>query len=174
MKRLQRAGYVVFAVCMAGCTPALDWREFIAEGSGLVTTFPCRPDRHARDVVVAGATARMEMLACEAGKSTFALGFLDVADPTRVAVAMVELRSALLANVQGGQPGLVPAVVGGMTLNSQALRLEVVGRLPDGVTVDVHAQFFVKGLRVYQATVIGHHPSSQTVETFFGGLKFPS
>jgi hypothetical protein len=159
---------------MAGCAPAFDWREFVAEGAGLVTAFPCRPDRLARDVVVAGAKARMEMLACEAGKSTFALSFVDIADPTRVTVAMVELRSGLLANVRGGQPGLVPAVVGGMTPNSQAMRLEALGRLPDGVTVEVHAQFFVKGLRIYQATVIGRRPSSQTVETFFGGLKFPS
>jgi len=40
--------------------------------------------------------------------------------------------------------------------------------------VQEHAAFFVHGLRVYSATVIGAQPSPQAVELFFGGLKFPA
>ena len=60
-----------------------------------------------------------------------------------------------------------------MTPNPQALRLSVAGRLPDGSAVQEHAAFFTRGLRVYQATVIGAQLSPPAVETYFGALRFP-
>jgi hypothetical protein len=116
----------------------------------------------------------MELLVCSAGGSTFALGFVDIADPVRVTPALGELRDVMLANVNGAAGRVVPAQVTGMTPNPQALRLATSGRLPDGAPVQAEAMFFVKGLRVYQATVIGTAPAPQVIETFFGGLKFPS
>lgn len=173
MKLAQLSGAALLAACGTACTPAFDWREFMAEGSGVVATFPCRPDRHARDVVVADSKVRMEMLVCKTGGQTFAISFLDVADPARVTATLVELRVVALANVQGVQPRVVPAQVTGMTPNTQAVRLAALGRLPDGAGVQAHALFFAKGLRVYQATVIGAQTAPGVVETFFGGLKFP-
>ena len=61
-----------------------------------------------------------------------------------------------------------------MTPNDQAGRMVVSGRLPDGAAVQEHALFFVRGLRVYSATVIGAKPVPQAVEIFFGGLRFPA
>ena len=174
MKWAQVSRIALLAACATACAPAFDWREFMAEGSGVVTTFPCRPDRHTRAVVVADSKARMEMLTCATGGQTFALSFVDVADPARVTDTMVELRAATVANIQGVQPRVVPALVAGMTPNAQAVRLATLGRLPDGVAVHAHAIFFTKGLRVYQATVIGVQPAPEVIETFFSGLKFPS
>jgi len=174
MKLAQVSVAALLAACGAACTPAFDWREFMAEGSGVVTTFPCRPDRHTRAVVVADSKARMEMLTCATGGQTFALSFVDVADPARVTDTLLELRAATVANVQGVQSRVVPALVAGMTPNAQAVRLATLGRLPDGVAVHAHAIFFTKGLRVYQATVIGVQPAPEVIETFFSGLKFPS
>ena len=156
-----------------GCAPEANWRELSADGSGVVTLFPCRPDHHVRPVRVADAPVRMEMLVCAAGGSTFALGFLDVAEPARVMSTLREMRSIALANVRGAAPRLELAKITGMTPNPQAVRLSTGGTLPGGSAVHVHAAFFVKGLRVYQATVIGAKPPPQWVETFFDGLKFP-
>ena len=158
----------------AACSPVLDWREFVPEGSELSVSFPCRPDRHARAVLVAGARAQMEMLVCSAGGATYALSFLDVADPARVSTVLIELRTAALANVKGAEPDMAPLQIKGMTANDNALRLTIAGRLPDGAAVQEHASFFTRGLRVYQATVIGAAPPPQAVETFFAGLKFPA
>ena len=160
--------------CGAACSPTLDWREFVPEGSELRVTFPCRPDRHARAVVVAGAKVQMEMLICTAGDATYALSFADLADPARISAALAELRAAAVSNLQGRETGLAPLQVQGMTPNPQALRLVVSGRLPDGATVQEHAAFFTRGLRVYQATVIGSKPAPPAVETFLAGLKFPA
>ncbi len=161
------------AACVAACAPALDWREFVPEGSGIGVTFPCRPDRHARNVTVAGEKSSMEMIVCSEGGTTFAVAFLDVADPARVSPALRELKGAALGNVQGSNPRLSPFVIKNMTPKDESTRLSIDGHLPDGSSVKEEAAFFAHGLRVYQATVIGARPDAQGVETFFGGLKFP-
>ena len=50
-----------------------------------------------------------------------------------------------------------------MTPNPAAIRLRVEGRLPDGKAVQEQAVFFVRGLRVYQASVIGSMPGTEAV-----------
>jgi len=157
----------------AACSPPLNWREFTPEGSGIVASFPCRPDRVERRVMLAGAGRQMALLACEAGGMTFALAFVDAADPAGVAATLAELRTIALRNVQAGAPQVVPAQVPGMTPNAAALRLSAAGRLPDGAPVHTHAAFFTRGLRAYQATVIGAEPPLPAVQTFFDALKFP-
>ena len=161
------------AVCTAACAPALDWREFVPEGSGISVSFPCRPDRHVRAVVLAGVRMQMQMLSCNAGDATFALAFADVADPTQIGTTLAELRAAAVGNLSGGTAQAAPLQIRGMTPNAQTGRLSVAGRLPDGAAVQEHAAFFTRGLRVYQATVIGASPAAQAVETFVAGLKFP-
>ena len=160
------------AACSAACSPTLDWREFVPEGTDISVAFPCRPDRHARAVMVAGAKAQMEMLACKAGDATFALAFVDVADPGRVSVTLAELRATAASNLQGASERSTPLQIRGMTPNQQAARVTIVGKLPDGAVVQEHAVFFARGLRVYQATVIGAKPALLVVDTFIDGLKF--
>ena len=173
--RLVIAALVVVLVAVLGaCSPTLDWREFTPEGSGLRVTFPCRVDRHARPVQMAGATVRMEMLVCGAGDATYAVSFFDVADPAQVSAAMAEWRATAIRNVQGAAPLQQPWQIKGMTPNAESTRLSVAGQLPDGAAVREHALFFARGLRVYSATVLGANPPPQAVDTFFSGLKFPS
>jgi hypothetical protein len=111
---------LVVSNALGGCSPALDWREFEPEDSGLVVTFPCRPDRHARTVTVAGATARMDMLVCAAAEATYALTFIDVAEPAGVAAALADLRAVAASNL--GATAVAPgeARVRGMTPNPMA------------------------------------------------------
>ena len=169
----------VMAALMAGlaaCSPALDWRESLAENSGLVASFPCRPDRHGRAVVLGVKTVQIDMLVCTAADATFAVSYFDVTDPASIGPALGALREALLSNVQvpvqGPGPQLTPLQIPGMTPNAQSQRLAVVGRKPDGGVLHVQAAFFTRGLRVYQAAVIGAAPPGDAVDPFFAGLKF--
>ncbi len=174
MPPLLRTVAVLVVAGLMACSPTLDWREFVPEGSELGVTFPCRTDRHARAVTMAGATVQMEMLVCSAGEATYAVSFFDVADPARVAVTLDEWRATAVRNVQGQAPQFTPWQLKGMTPNDRTGRLTVSGRLPDGAPVQEHAVFFVHGLRVYSATVIGAKPVPQAIDTFFGGLRFPA
>jgi hypothetical protein len=164
----------IAALLATGCSPSLDWRETRAEGAGVIALFPCRPDRHTRPVVVAGAATRMEMLVCSAGGATFAVSFLDLADPATVTPALAELQATALGNIAGLSTQSTPAQVSGMTPNAQSAQVAMTGRLPDGAAVQEEAAFFVKGLRVYQASVIGARLAPEVAATFFAGLKLPS
>lgn len=169
----------VLPMCLAlaglgACSPALDWRETAAEGSGVVAMFPCRPDRHARTVELAGSRLKMEMLVCPANGATYALSFADVPEPAQVAPALAALRAAALRNLEAAAPQWVPARIGGMTPNAEAVRLVAVGHLPDGASVQAHLVFFTKGLRVYQGSVLGARPVAEANEIFLAGFRFPA
>lgn len=172
MTRPQSWIATLLAASTAACSPTLDWREFVPEGIDLRVTFPCRPERYARTVVLAGAKLQMDMLVCAAGETTYALSFANVVDPARISATLDDLRASAVGNVHGSEPRLMPLQISGMTPNERALRLTTSGRLPDGSAVQEHAAFFARGLRVYQASVIGAKPAPEVVEAFLGGLKF--
>ncbi|CAN5215073.1 hypothetical protein BH11PSE9_BH11PSE9_26020 [soil metagenome] len=159
---------------LTACSPTLDWRETQFEGSGIVASFPCRPDRYARAVIVAGAKAQMDMLTCAAGGATYALSFFDVADPAAVTPALADLRALAASNLGATAPQAAPLEIKGMTANEQSARLTIAGRLPDGAAVQESVAFFVKGLRIYQATAIGAKLAPEALDTFFASLKFPT
>lgn len=164
---------VVFASCgvLAACSPTFDWRELQPEGSGIVATFPCKPDHHTRDVRVGDQPLRMHMLVCNAGGTTFAVSFADVADPAAVAVVLAGLRAAALSNVAGTLRHEREWRLAGATPGAAAGWLEIDGRRPDGAPVRVQAAFFARGLRVYQASLLGPQPAAEATEGFFGGLR---
>ena len=159
---------------LVACTPALDWREVRAQDDALDALSSCRPECRARIVAIAGAHARTEMAVCEAGRSTYAIGFVDLRDPAAVTGALEGLRSGAVGNVAGAAPHVTPFALRGTTRNSEAERLPVEGRLSVGTPVQEHAVFFVQGLRVYQASVIGAAPVPEAVEVFIAGLEFSS
>jgi hypothetical protein len=158
---------------LGACSPVLDWREFKPEGSGIGVSFPCRPDRQTRVVTLAETRVTMQMLICSAGDATFALAYADLTDPARINMALAELRAFAVSNLGGDVPERAPLQIKGMTSSEEAGRMTLVGRLPDGATVHEHAALFTRGLRVYQATVIGADPAASVVDAFMAGLKFP-
>lgn len=160
---------------VAGCFPAFDWRESRPEGSGAALMFPCRPDRQQRTVRVGATTVPMQLHSCKAAEVTFSLSVVDAADPLRVSPLVAALRQHAVSNV-GGTASLLPLpTIGGATPNPQSRFLRIEGRLPDGRGVVVHAAFFVKGLRVYQATVVGRGetPAGEPLATFFNSIRLP-
>lgn len=163
----------VVLLALSGCSPALDWREFQPEGSGVVASFPCKPDRHTRTVQLAVQAVRMEMLVCDAAEAKFALSYFDVAEPARVGEALVELQALASGNLGAPRGEAAPLAVPGMTPNPKAMRLRLDGRQPDGTPMQEQAVFFAKGLRVYQATVLGRRVSAEAADVFLGGLRLP-
>jgi hypothetical protein len=163
-----------FAVAvLAGCAPALDWREVRPQGSGLVLLFPCKPASHARQVALAAGQSTLQLSACKAGGSTWALAVADVADPARVGPALAELDAAAARNLGATQVRPLPLQIDGATPNPASRRLQLDGRLPDGRAVTEQLAVFAKGTQVFQATVLGEGIEAEAAETFFRSLRFP-
>lgn len=159
---------------LSACSPELDWREFQPEGSGIVASFPCRPDRHVRSIALAGRTLKLQMLVCDAAGANFVLLHADLDDPAAVTPVLEALHAAAVANIGARTVESRPLSVPGMTPNPQALGVRLDGRRPDGVVVQQQAAFFVRGLRVYQASVVAEKLPPQAGERFVAALRFPA
>ena len=125
----------------------------------------------ARQVALAGAPVELLLLACSADGHTFAIASADLADPARVDPALQALGAAALANVQGQIDAEQPAAVPGMTPYPGARRWQLTGRLPDGVAVREQVLVFARGLRVFQATVVGPRADERMAQPFFDSIE---
>ena len=157
---------------LLGCSPSLDWRE-ARPADGLSVLFPCKPDTHVRQVSLAGSPQPMSLSSCTADDRTFALSYLDVSDINQLTPVIQAMQQSLADKLQGsGTPAQrKPATVLGATPHSLAQQLVVEGRRPDGRVIRADSVFFCKGLRVYQATMIGERADGQALDTFFSSLK---
>lgn len=178
MRRTRRwAVGLSWSIALAGCSPALDWRDARMEGPALQATFPCRPVAQTRQVELAGRPMAMQLHACEAAGHTFAVSGADVGDPSAVGPALRALHQASLS--KAAAPGAIPVadwpVPQGATPHAEAGRwqLRVVGPGGTGLTMDTAV--FARGTWVLQASVIGPEPATGGVAAqapFFEGLRF--
>lgn len=155
---------------LAACNPALNWREVRAEPTELTVLLPCKPDRGARVVPLAGRDTSLSMLGCEAGGATFAVAFADTTDPGQAAVALTQWRAATLANMRAGVPAEQPFTVAGGVLG---VRVAASGQRADGKPVQSQAVYFSQGPHVYQAVIYADRLTVDAADTFFGGLRLP-
>ncbi len=166
---------LVATMAVLACAPALDWRETRPEGTGMAMSFPCRPEKRERPVRLGAQTVTGRLHSCSAAGASFALLATEVADPARVAPMLDLLRRQTVANVGGAVTAEVLPAIAGATANPESARLRIVGKLPDGRPVVEHAMFFVKGLTLFQATVIDAEKplDREALDTFFGSIRFP-
>lgn len=168
---------VVLALACLGCSPALDWRE-VRPDDALLLLFPCKPERHTRQVAIEGQRVSMSLASCAADGQTFALAYLDAASPDRLDALMQALQKGLRENVAGAPvpPPVetVPFSVKGATPHPLAVKVSALGQRVDGEPVRAEAGFFRRGLRIYQVTVIGRVLDGESLETFFASVSLSS
>ncbi len=163
------------AMAIGACAPALDWRETRPEGTEVAMLFPCRPERQERSVKVGEDVIALRLFSCTAAGAAFALAAADVSEPGRVTPLLEALRGQVVANVGGIATIEVLPALPGATPNAQSARVRIVGKRRDGRRVVEHALFFVKGLTLFQATVIGADEAAgrEAIDTFFDSIRLP-
>ncbi len=172
--RCQRrtAAACALVAALVACSPVHDWRESRPDDGDLRMLFPCRPERNARAVLLAGDRVALVMQSCAAGGQTYSLAWAAVGRPEQVTATLEALRAAASGNI-GATPGRpAPRVIPGATPNEAAAQLRLEGRFPDGRTAVEHAVWFVHGLRVYQAAVLSDRAiPDAALETFLGAIR---
>jgi hypothetical protein len=158
-------------VLLSACAPALDWREVRPAGSGITLLFPCKPDSHARQVRLGPDSVRLELHACTAAGTTWALAFADMGDPARVGPALVELRATAANNLAAADQSALALKVEGATPNAESQRVQFQGRMPDGRAVTEQVAVFARGTRVFQAIALAEKLDAEAADSFFGSLR---
>ena len=162
--------FLATVLALAACTPELNWREVRAEPTALTVLLPCKPDRGARVVPLAGRDTPLTMLGCDAGCATFAVAFADTPDAGQAVLALAQWRAATLANMRAGTPVQQAfAVAGGVA----GTRVSASGQRADGKPVQSQALYFSQGQRVSQAVIYADRMSPDVADTFFAGLRLP-
>lgn len=151
------AGFALMLSWMAGCQPALNWREVHPAGSGLVALFPCKPDVERRQA--------MGLAQCEAAGRGFALSWAEVPDARQLGDALKAMPQALAAKLGRPLPPGAALQVPGMTPMPEAASYLLVA--PGAVT---RVAVFAHGGRVYQALMTAAQDDPGAWESFRAGL----
>ena len=114
----------------------------------------------------------MHLQSCKADGRWFGLTFIDAAGPAQVGPLLEALRRSATDNVGGSAASQTLPVIVGTTPNPRSARLRIAGKLPDGRPLVESALFFVRGLRVYQASVVGDADApADVLDTFFASIR---
>lgn len=161
------------ALALTSCSPTFNWREVRAESAPLKATLPCKPDKAARTVPMAGRQVELKVLGCDTGGATFAILVGDIVDPLRSGEVLGQWKAATLANMRAStgaqERPFLPA--GAMAL-PQSLRVTAVGQRGDGSQVESQAAYFARGSQVVQAVIYADRVPPEAADTFFAGLGF--
>jgi hypothetical protein len=164
--------WICLCAGLVACSPALDWRETRPAQTGVALLMPCKPQKHERQVALAGSTVRMSLHACSAGEQTWALAFADVGDPQRLGAALQALAQAATGNVNATATRELALAVPGATPHAFSKRAQAQGQLADGQTRQVQFAVFAHGTQVFQATALGPTLPADAAQTFMESIRF--
>ncbi len=175
MPALRRTLAAVLALLLAaaGCSPALDWRDWHAAEPGVSLMFPCKPVRQQRTLELEGRALRMVMEVCDAGDVSWALAYADAQDPAAVTALLRTLAGAAHVNLGAVPSAINPgaAPVPGATPSPAGGHFRIEGRLPDGQMVREELLVFAKGTWAVQVTALGRRLPAEAAATFIESVR---
>lgn len=163
--------FVLGALALVACAPALNWRDVRPEGSGAQLLFPCKPDVQERRVALAGPPVRLTLNACNAGDLTWALAHADVTDPARVGPALAALQAGAAINLGAPPATWTPQAVPGATPQPGSGHARLAGQRPDGQPAQMQVLVFAHGTQVFQASVVGAAVSEEAALAYFTSIR---
>jgi hypothetical protein len=161
----------VFALLLAACAPALDWRDVALPAAGLVAAFPCRPHANTATEPLGNTPVQLTMHTCKAADITFAVGHASLPAGTLPGPVLQQWREAMLRGLQVTSQSSAPFALPQAFSLPQALRLQAQGRAPDGSAVDLEAAWFARGTDVYVAMAYAGTPHAEASAAFLAGLQ---
>lgn len=176
---LRPATGALILVALAACSPTFNWREIQLGDEGTVALLPCKPDRATREVGLAGATASLSMVGCEAGGAMFTVARLEAPDEATGTAWLDAWKKTTTARAaSGASPVEQPVVVPRAATTPAAWRIGLQQAGADGVAVPLQTMWFARrssagALTLYQASVLGQPGDASAADAFFAGLRLP-
>ena len=158
------------ALCLAGCSPALNWRT-VPLGDATVT-LPCKPDRAQRTVQFGGQALAMEMVGCEADGAMFAVSRVRLPPELNADQVRSLWQAASLQQMKGQASSAMPAA----SVRAQALRLNTIdaaGQGGDGRPLKARLAWVARGADLLHLAVYAPRITPEMVEPFFDGIQSP-
>jgi hypothetical protein len=160
------------ALALAACSPTFNWREVRAEPTPLKAMLPCKPDKGAREVPMAGRQVSLEVRGCDTGGATFAVLFADIGNGGRAGEVLAQWKTATLSNLRAPASREGTFRPPGALDLPQSVHVVASGQRGDGSKVESHAAYFAQGTYVFQAVVYADRLQPEVTEQFFSGLRF--
>lgn len=167
-------GALAALLALAGCSPALNWREVRPEGTRLNLLLPCKPDKAQKVVPLGAKPTSLAMLGCDADGATFAVATADVGDAAQAASVLALWQDLALANMKAAPASrqMLPLKVPGASPGTPGTRLQAQGQRADGTAVSTQAAYFAQGSQLFQVVMYAPQIAPEVAETFFSSLKF--
>ena len=103
MKRCANC-FLISAMALAACSPALNWREVRVGKSELKALLPCKPDHGSRNQRLGGQDVELKMLGCETEGALFAVASAELGDAQAALVAKAQWQESLTNKLQASDP----------------------------------------------------------------------
>ena len=172
---------------MAGCNPALDWREYHSDEGGYTVLLPQKPGRAQRILATPAGPVTMHMLSAQVDGMLFGAASASFGTLPDEATQQA-MRAALLRNIDGAVMSDKPVTAAGNSAShsaghsagapAQLTGREVIkrGRFGSGERAtqgELRARFFVRGNRYYQIAAIGSIGAvpAADLDLFFDSFK---
>jgi hypothetical protein len=148
-----RTAVVAAPILLAGCSPALDWREVRAEDGAFAVLLPAKPGRSERSLATPAGPVTMRMLVARSGETVLGAGVADFAVAPDAGLADA-LRDALLRNI-GGRITAERAVTQGGASGREIAAAGQAGGGANAAAIELRARLLFKGQRYYQVAAVG-------------------
>lgn len=155
---------------LAACSPALNWREVKLDEAPLAILLPCKPDKGARTLPIAGKPTELRMLGCEADGMLFSVASAQLADAADVAATLTQWKAAMLANAGAAASQDSRFTPPGATPYATATLARFQGQ-SGGAPVAAAVAVFARDHQIFQAAVFGKQLDNAATDTFFGSAR---
>ncbi len=164
-------------MALAGCTPALNWREVRFDQADVVALLPCKPDKGERTVPLAGQSVVLRMQGCDVGGATFAVAHAAWPDAAQADQALAQWKAATLANMHATAVQEEAFLPSGAIALPHSRRLTASGRRAGGGAVTAQAAWFARvrgnSIDLFQAVLYTEQLDAESSAAFFSGIRFP-
>lgn len=160
---------LAFAMVLAGCSPALNWRSVTLEG--VQTTLPCKPDQALRPVQLASFDLMLSMVGCEADGGLYAVSHVRLAQGASALAVMDDWRDQAAQSLRAGTPPVaapMPAIAGrsGLTVYLAS------GSNPKGQAVQARWIWVQRDRDIYHWALYAPIVRTEMEEPFFGAMQW--